>query len=107
MKFDKSLLTIGFLASFALNAAQLPSPIENVDVYETHSKYLSIHNLSQTTAKIDIYGTIFEIKPASGVSYECESYEKLELSFKYNNHGYFEVPCQSRILINENFKNQY
>ncbi|CAI89300.1 MULTISPECIES: hypothetical protein [Pseudoalteromonas] len=107
MKLYKFPLAAGLLFSALANAGDLPSPIKNVDVYHTDSNYLSIQNLSIDTVKIDIYGEIFTVLPASGVSFECNSYYSLELLFKNNVHDFFEVPCQSRVVINERYQNKY
>ncbi len=106
---SKSVLILGLLSS-AVIANEYSSPVENVEVYKTELSTLStlsIQNLSNEKVKIDIYGEVFNLTPASGVKFECSGYANLELQIKNNDHGYFEVPCKSRVVISELFTNQY
>jgi hypothetical protein len=108
MKYFKLPLAVGLLVSaVALAEDSFPSPIMNVDVHHTDCNYLSVQNLSIDTVKIDIYGEVFTVLPASGLSFDCKSYDSLEILFKNNVHDFFEVPCQSRVVINDRFQNQY
>lgn len=102
----KSALILGLLST-AVIASEYTSPLNNVDVYKSESSTLSIQNLSDEKIEIDIYGQHFNLIPASGVKFECAGYERLEIQIKNNDHEYFEVPCQSRIVINRSFSNQY
>ncbi len=106
MKLHMLALVTGLLSTTAL-AGDLESPIENVDVFKTEDTTLSVQNLSFEDVEIDIYGEEFTLKPLSGLTYDCAGYTNLELQFKNNLHEYFEVPCQSRVVINEAFKNRF
>ena len=103
---NKSVLILGLLSS-AVIANEYSSPVKNVEVYKTELSTLSVQNLSSEKIEIDLYGKIFNLSPASGVKFECSGYENLELQIKNNDHGYFEVPCKSRVVITESFTNQY
>jgi len=107
MKFNRLALVAGFFASSVTIAADFPSSISNVDVFKTDSAKLSIQNLSQETVNIDVYGEVFELVPSSGLSFECAAYSDLELLFKDTVHDFFEVPCKSRVVINEHYQNSY
>jgi hypothetical protein len=103
---SKSVLILGLLSS-AVIANEYSPPIENVEVYKTELSTFSIQNLSNEEVEIDLYGETFNLTSASGVQFECSGYENLELQIKNNDHGYFEVPCKSRVVITESFTNQY
>jgi len=103
---NKLTLILGLLCS-NVNANENSSPIDNIEIFTTELSTLSIQNLSKETVEIDIYGETINLIPASGVQFECSSYENLELQFKNNDHEYFETPCQARIVISELFTNQY
>ena len=102
----KSALILGLLSSAAI-ASEYTAPIENIEVYKTELSTLSIQNLSSEKVEIDLYGETFSLSPASGVQFECSGYEHLELQIKNKDHDYFEIPCQSRVVITESFTNQY
>jgi len=107
MKFNcKSILILGFLSS-NLTANEYTSPLENVDVFNSELSTLSIQNLSAEKVEVELYGEDFVLSPESGLKFECSSYKNIELQFKYNDHEYFEVPCQSQVVISELFMNQY
>lgn len=105
-------LTLGLLST-AVIASEYNSPVKNIDVYEKDLPSLSIHNISNEEVQVDILGQVFSLIPLSGVSFECLVDDNLELQFKgsdslaFKNHPYFEVPCQSRVVINALFTNQY
>lgn len=103
---SKSVLILGLLSS-AVIASEYSSPVENVEVFKTKSSTLSIQNLSNEKVEVDLYGETFNLSPASGIQFECSGYEHLELQIKNNDHEYFEIPCQSRVVITESFTNQY
>ena len=103
---SKSVLTFGLL-SFAVIGNEYSSPIENVTVYKTELSTLSIQNFSRENVEVDLYGEKFTLTPASGIQFECSSYENIELQVKNNVHDYFEIPCSSRVIFTELFSNQY
>lgn len=101
------LAIIAGLFSFNVAVAEeIITPIPNVEVHSTKSNKLSIQNLSYETIKIDIYGKELNLQPASGVTFQCEGYKYLEILFSDLVHDYFEVPCQSQVVINESFESQ-
>ena len=102
---SKSVLFVTVLSSTVV-AGEYLSPIENVEVFISDASTLSVQNLSTEQVEIDLYGELFSLAPASGLQYECSGYDSLELIIKNNEHEYFEVPCQSRIVINATFANQ-
>jgi hypothetical protein len=103
---SKSALILGLLSTVVI-ASEYSSPIENVEVHKTGLSTLSIQNLSIEKVEIDLYGEGFNLESMSGVKFECSGYEKIELQIKNNEHEYFEVPCNSRVMITESFTNQY
>lgn len=103
---SKLILIVSCFSSFVI-ADENPSVIKNVDVFQTKDSTLSIQNLSIEDVKIEIYGEVLDLSPTSGIQFECSGYENVELQIKNNDHEYFEVPCQSRVIFNEVFKNQY
>lgn len=107
MKLSSKLaLTLGLLSS-AVIANEYSSQVENVEVYKTELLTLSIQNFSNEKIEVDLYGETFNLTPASGVQFECSGYDNLELQIKNNDHEYFEVPCNSRVVFTESFTNQY
>lgn len=102
----KSALFFGLLSS-AVMASEPLSLIQNIDTFKTELSTLSIQNISSEKIEIDIYGETVSLLPASGIKFECSGYENIALQIKNNDHDFFEVPCQSRVVINESFKNQY
>lgn len=107
MKLSSKLALFCSLLSSAAIANDYSPPINNVDVFRTELTTLSIQNLSNEQVEIDLYGEIFNLIPDSGVKFDCSGYENIELQIKNNDHSYFEIPCQSRVIISELFKNQY
>ncbi len=103
MKHIGLALMVGLMSSYNAVASELPSPILDVAVHSTDSEKLSIQNLSFETVKIDIYGKEFNLKPSSGLTFECEGYQDLELLFTDVIHDYFEVPCRSEVVITESY----
>lgn len=102
---SKSVLFAAVLSS-AVVAGEYFSPIENVEVFISEASTLSIQNLSAEQVDIYLLGELFSLVPGSGLQYECSAYYSLELIIKNNEYEYFEVPCQSRIVINASFINQ-
>ena len=101
------IITATFLSISSFAEQNIKSPLNNVSVYKSDLPLLSIQNLSTDPTTIDIYGDVIQLKPMSGVNYQCNGYDSLELQFKHNIHDYFEVPCQSRIVIEPNFHNEF
>ena len=91
------------LSSFNVAATQLHSPVEHVDVIATNLTNLSIQNASNEVVSVNIYGELFKIEPASGILFNCASYTNLEIKFAAKDHDFFDVPCQSRVVINKEF----
>ena len=107
MKFYSQWTLMLALSSTAVIANEYTSPVDNITVYKTKKMTLAIQNLSNEKVEIEIYGETFNLSSASGLQFECSGYENLELQIKNNDHEYFEVPCSSRVLIEELFTNQY
>lgn len=106
MKFSRTIaLGLGCLSSLVW-ADELISPLPSVNLITTESHALSIQNLSPENVSIDIYGDVIELVPASGIQYQCQGYAYLELQILNNEHDYFEVPCQSTVIFENEFKNQ-
>ena len=95
------------LLSSVVIANEYTSPIDNINVYSTELTTLTIQNFSSAVVEIDIHGNIFNLAPASGAQVNCSGYEQLELKMRHNDHEYFQVPCNSRVVISELFSNQY
>lgn len=83
------------------------SPIENIFVYHSKYSFLSVQNLSNEEVEIEIYDKELVLPPDSGIQFECAGYENLVLLVKYNLHGHFEIPCQSRVVIDTAFEHQF
>ena len=105
MKFGSKIALIIGLTSSIVFASEYNSPLDNVAVFDSELDTLSIQNFSSEKVEIDIYGELVDLPPASGVRFECENYENLELQIMGNNHDYFEVPCKSRVEFTESFRN--
>ncbi|GAD90813.1 hypothetical protein VHA01S_056_00300 [Vibrio halioticoli NBRC 102217] len=106
MKFSsKVALMLGVISSAAL-ANEIVAPLDGVEVVITQLPTLSIQNISNETVSINIYGETLKLAPTSGVQYACKGYHDLELQVLNNDHDYFEVPCQSKVVFTELFKNQ-
>ncbi|MCG9697620.1 hypothetical protein [Shewanella sp. Isolate11] len=104
MKLQNLAFAIGLIS---LNAtAQDAPPIENISLINTESDTLSVQNFSGSSFTIDIYGKEFDIKPSSGLSFQCEGHTYLEILVKNMIHDYFEVPCNSRVIFEKNFNIQ-
>lgn len=103
MKLYRTALFFG-LISLNVAAQDVFPPIENVSVSSTDSNTLAVHNFSASSVFIDIYGNKFEISASSGLSFQCEGYQQLEIQVQDLNHDYFETPCNSRVIFDENFK---
>lgn len=82
-------------------SGEVLSPISYVDVFDSNNDSLSIKNISTKNVEIDIYGDVVMLSPASGVIFSCGAYSHLEFKFKDISHDYFEVHCQSKVVINE------
>ena len=95
------------LLSSVVIASEYTSPVDNINVYSTELTTLAIQNFSNGVVEIDIHGKIFNLAPASGAQLNCSGYKQLELQVRHNDHEYFQVPCNSRVVINESFTNQY
>jgi hypothetical protein len=107
MNIYRTLALILTLLSSTAIANEYSSPVNNINIYSTDLTTLAIQNLSKEVVEIDIHGNTFYLVPASGAQLNCSSYEQLELQIKHNDHPYFQVPCNSRVIINEFFTNQY
>lgn len=103
--YSKSVFLLGLLSSSVI-ASEYLSPVENIQVFFTESSTLSIQNFSDERVEIDLYGETFNLAPASGLQFECQGYESLELQVKNINHDFFEIPCQSQVVIAESFTNE-
>lgn len=99
-------LPLALLSSVVI-AKEYISPIANINVYSTELTTLAIQNFSNEVVEIDIHGKIFNLAPASGAQFNCSGYKQLELLIRHNDHEYFQVPCNSRVVISESFTNQY
>ncbi|GLP95150.1 hypothetical protein [Paraferrimonas sedimenticola] len=99
---NKLFAGIWFLSLSAF--ADVPNSLQGeVALVETTDATLSIQNFSNNEIKVDIYGDLLVLPPASGVTYECLGYAYLELQLIGVEHDFFEVPCQSRVQIQESF----
>jgi hypothetical protein len=107
MKYYSKWTLILALLSSTVIANDYLSPVDNIGVYKTKLSALSIQNFSSEHVEIDIYGESFNLSPASGLQFDCAGYERLALQIKNNDHNFFEVPCSSRVVIDELFVNQY
>ena len=101
-RFSKSMLVLCLLSPTVFSTEYL-SPVQNIQVTLTDSAALSIQNFSSEQVVFDIYGETIKLVPASGIQFECLGYETLELQIKNIDHDYFEIPCQSRVVIGESF----
>ncbi|GAD80762.1 hypothetical protein [Vibrio ezurae] len=106
MKFTGKVAFIFAVISCAAFANDIEAPLDGVEVVTTQLPTLSIQNISNETVAIDIYGETLKLAPTSGIQYECKGYHDLELRVLNNDHDYFEVPCQSKVVFTELFKNQ-
>jgi len=95
------------LFSSSILANEVTSPIDNIHVYNTEQTSLVIYNFSSELVEIDIHGDILSLPPTSGAQFNCLSHTEVELRIEYNEHGFFQVPCSSRVVIDEAFTNQY
>ncbi len=86
---------------------ELNLPLNNINLFETNSATLSIQNLSNEMIELDIYGEALELAPTSGLLLNCSGYSYLDVQVKHNDHDYFEVPCNSHLVFNDSFSNQY
>ncbi|MFV7782507.1 hypothetical protein ACNPKB_02305 [Shewanella marisflavi] len=105
MKLLNLALAIGLIPLGAIAQDARP-PLENISLISTDSPTLSVQNFSDSSISIDIYGKEFDIKTSSGLSFQCEGYTHLEILVKDMIHDYFEVPCNSRVIFEENFSIQ-
>lgn len=103
MKIYSVALALGLLSLNAI-AQEASLPIKNISLIDTTSDTLSVQNFADFPVVIDIYGKEFDIQPSSGLSFQCEGYTHLEIQVKDMIHDYFEVPCNSRVIFEENFK---
>lgn len=106
MKLNSKIALILGLTSSVVFASEYKSPLDNVKVYDTELQTLSIQNLSDEKVEIEIYGKYLVLQPASGIKFDCESYDNLELQIKNNFNDYFDVPCKSRVVFSEFFANE-
>ena len=105
MKLLSLAFAIGLIPLTAIAQDARP-PLENVSVISTDLTTLSVQNFSGSPITIDIYGKESDIRPSSGLSFQCEGYTHLEILVKDMIHDYFEVPCNSRVIFEENFNIQ-
>ncbi len=103
---NKITLCLGIISLSAFANAADDLLLKNIEINDTDVNILSIQNLSKEHIEIDIYGTILSLSPISGVNFDCVNNAYLELQVKNNNHDYFEVQCQSRVIFTENFTNE-
>ena len=102
----KLFIGLTALISSGVMSAILSSPIDGVSVNATENSVLSIQNLSSRIVKVDIYGEKLTILPISGVLFNCSNLNTLELILDGMVYDYFEVPCKSRVIINDSFQPQ-
>jgi len=102
MKIYSVILLISIIISSAV-ANDYKSQVANIEVSKSNGKSLSIQNLSVENVEFYILGKEFILKPITGLSYLCIDYETIVLEFKNINHDFFEIPCQSNILINKTY----
>ena len=107
MKLNSKLALFLGVLSFSVISSEHISPLENVNVFKTELSNLSIQNISSENIEVDLYGETFDLAPASGLRFECAGYKIIELQIKKNDHDFFEVPCNSRIVFTESFNNQF
>lgn len=105
-RFNQLAIALALISSGVI-ASDYSLPLENINVLDTESPSLSMHNLSNEIIELDVYGKQIILPPTSGVQFNCESNQTLELQVKGNDHSYFEVPCQSRVVFDALFTNQY
>ena len=102
MKIYSIALLISIIVSSAV-ATDYKSQVENIEVSKSNGKFLSIQNLSTETVEFYILGNFYILKPTTGLSYLCTEYETVVLEFKNISHDFFEISCQSNLLINKNY----
>jgi len=95
------------LLSSPVLANEYSSPVSNINVSSTELTTLAIQNFSSEIIEIDIHGNIYNLAPASGAQVNCSGYKQLELQIRNNDHNYFQVPCDSLVVISELFTNQH
>lgn len=105
MKLNKIVLLSTLLLSTAALANSLSSPVKNIDVVKTTASHLSVQNLSDETVNVNIFGDEVKLSSGTGAAFDCKGYDELELVIGNGLHDFFEVPCQSKVIINESFKN--
>ncbi len=105
MKLSKLAFFSALFISTTALATSLHSPIENIDVVKSNADHLSVQNLSNETVKINIFGDEVELGAGTGAAFSCKGYDELELIIGDGIHDFFEVPCQSKVTINEAFEN--
>lgn len=94
--------------NYSLDSYSLDSyPLDNIKVYNTESSTLSIQNFSHEVIEFEIYGEAFSLSPASGMKYNCLSYDQLAIKVINNDHSYFEVACNAKLVFENLFTNQY
>lgn len=104
MKITKLALALILLTS-SIIANDYKSSITNIEVSKSNEKSLYIQNLSTENVEIDIQGNILNLKPSSGLIYECSDNETFLIGFQNKSYDFIEVQCKSNILINKSYIN--
>ena len=99
-----SALAFFSTASFA---EERSSSIPFITVHQTEVKTLLLHNFSNEEVSISIYGEILLLPPASGSQFNCQGYSDIAVEFLRIEHDFFEIPCNSRMVIEASFTQQY
>lgn len=100
----KKILFFTLLLPSIAFSAVIDSPVKGVAVNSTNNSYLSIHNLSPKVVKVSVLGELFTLNPVSALNFNCSGDEYVELTLNDGLHAFFEVPCKSKVIINESFQ---
>ncbi|MFY8273069.1 hypothetical protein AAEU32_02945 [Pseudoalteromonas sp. SSDWG2] len=100
------LIVLPLIMSASVFAANPASQIEHITVTNTDLENLSIQNYSPELIKLSIHGVNHTLVSFSGLSSKCDGYLELEIIFENIEHEYFVVPCNSRVVISENYRSE-
>ena len=102
MHLLKLILCLSFLSSLTY-ANEQKSPVENISINQNNVNNFTIQNLSSVVFKVTIFSDDFNIKPNSGLIFECSDFHYVSLDIKEINHDFFEVPCQTTLVVEEDY----